>query len=108
MVLGNLGSGLKRGNSTRKTVTAGIRAGDYSLILENKGAEDWPVLTLYLNGTPPFTYNVSIEPLKPGQTMTIPLSKFSTDGGKRFDPSAFRVTEVWIGGGGFDYARFAF
>ena len=98
----------RKSQGNQKAVTARIRASDNSLVVENKSSEDWPVLTLYLNGSPPFTYNVSIAPLRPGGIITIPLSKFTKRNGQRFDASAYRVTEVWIGGGDFDYAKYSF
>lgn len=89
-----------------KTVLAGISWNDAVIQITNEDSRDWPVLSLYLNGMPPFTYHAAIRPLKAGEKIRIPLSAFADDSGRRFKPADLQVTEVWIGGSGFDYEKY--
>jgi hypothetical protein len=91
-----------------KTVSAEINASDYLLMVKNTGADPWPTLSVYLNGTPPFTYNANIPALGAGESYQLRLAEFLTDSGKRFAPDKYSPTEVWIGGGGFVYKQYRF
>jgi hypothetical protein len=89
-----------------KTVSAELNASDYALVVKNTGAEPWPILAAYLNGTPPSTYTANLPALGAGKSYKLLLSEFSTDGGKRFAPDNCSATEVWIGGAGFVYKHY--
>jgi hypothetical protein len=90
------------------TVTAGIRTGALTISIANEDIKDWPALEVFLNGMPPFTYHLTISPLKVGQKATYNLNDFAKDNGERFSPLARKVTEAWIGGNGFDYMKYGF
>jgi hypothetical protein len=63
-------------------------------------------MTVYINGTPPFTYRATATVPAVGESVQLPLSEFATKGGDRFNPIAKAVTIAWVGGGGYDYASF--
>jgi len=88
-----------------KTVHAGVYPGDLTLRIVNEDTNAWPPLRVYLNGSPLQTYGVTIPALKPGDTLTVPLSDFAKENGDRFNPSAAKVVVIWIGGNGFDFVK---
>jgi hypothetical protein len=57
----------------RLQVNAGIRTSRSHLIVRNKDSSDWTEKTIYLNGTPPFTFRFTIDGLKAGETVSLPL-----------------------------------
>lgn len=89
-----------------RTVKADITAGRTTLTVINRDEDKWEAKQLFINGMPPFTYRLWIDPLGPGQATIIPLSDFTKKNGERFQPDRFAVTEIWIGGNGFDYTSY--
>ncbi len=59
-------------------------------------------IEVYINGTPPFTYRAKVTVPVVTAAVIIPLNQF-TKGETRFNPFSQAVTDVWIGGGGYDY-----
>jgi len=98
----------KTRNSSHKTIMAECIVGDSALVLKNADVEDWPNLAISINGEPLSGYAVNIPPLKRGEKISIPLSKFTQEDGKRFNPAAYRVTHAWIGGGDYSYSKCSF
>jgi hypothetical protein len=84
--------------------SAVVTHNDYFVSVKNTDKEDWHDINVCVNG---LDYGLSID-LKAGQTVRLDLSHFVKDNGQRFNPAAYRVMEVWIGGGksGYGYARF--
>ncbi len=76
------------------------------LQITNVGATPGIVATVYINGTPPFTYRADVELPEAGKAVRIPLRQFTTKDGDRFNPLAKAVTVAWVGGGTYDYASF--
>jgi hypothetical protein len=104
-------SGTSRSGSNVKPnrqVSAGIRTSVTHLIVGNKDSADWTEKTIYLNGTPPFTFKLTIDGLRAGETVSLPLIQFTKKNGDRFDPYRMEVKEVWIGGDGYDYIKYGF
>lgn len=66
------------------------------------------VMEIYINDSPPFTYHASSVVPDVGESVSIPLNEFVKKSGERFNPFATAVTEVWIGGGTYDYQGFKF
>jgi hypothetical protein len=64
-------------------------------------------LTVYINGTPPFTYRADTTMPAVGESVRIPLNEFVTKGGDRFNPVTQALTVVWIGGGEYDYQSYS-
>lgn len=90
-----------------KPIPAKIQFSDTFLYIRNAGAEDWPSgVTVYINGMPPFTYHAQMRALAVDQSAKIFLDDFAKDNGERFDPARFKITDLWIGGAGFDYSKF--
>ncbi|MEI7535299.1 MAG: hypothetical protein WCK57_13105 [Verrucomicrobiae bacterium] len=88
---------------------ANISYDDYNVRIKNVDTNDWPELNVYLNPGkwgPMSGYGIRIPSLQIGKGITIPLSQFTKDNGERFNPSAYKVTELWMGGGNFDYEKF--
>jgi len=104
----NSASDSSRSNNTpsRGTVKANIRCTDTSIIIQNKDSTAWSDITVYLNGTPPFTYRANLGAFSPGETREFPLNEFAKKNGERFNPFGMKVVQVWIGGGGFDYSNY--
>jgi hypothetical protein len=91
--------------ATHKLLNASISTSALELQVHNGDTFDWHDTEIYLNGRPPFTYHYKLGTLTSGESVTIPLISFDDDG-KRFQPTEYKVTVIWIGGGGFDYRSF--
>ena len=92
----------------KKIVSAGISVSAFAVHIKNEDSHDWPVLTIYLNGQPPFTFHANIPALKLGEELSFPLNEFAKDNGERFNPLGYKVTELWIGGGDYDLKQYGF
>jgi hypothetical protein len=105
-LIGFIGSIINESNLSaqkpHKLLKASITTTDVDLRVQNEDAFDWHGTEIYLNGRPPFTYHYVLDTLKAGESIDIPLTSFDNEG-KRFQPIEYKVTEIWIGGGGFDY-----
>lgn len=85
-----------------------VAASGLALYLTNKGTPDnWTEAVVYLNDHPPFTYKWSGAAPQNGATITIPLSEFVKEDGERFDGFRRKVTQVWVGGSGYDYVGYS-
>ena len=84
-----------------------IRYTDTRLYVASRESGEIESLTFYLNAPPPNTWSSKIGPIPLNREFYIPLNEFIMKDGRRFDPFAYKVTEVWAGGSGFDYARFS-
>ena len=87
------------------TPNVSIRTSDSIVEITNAGTESWSAMTVYINGQPPFTYKWDGPAPGVGQSKSILLREFDKKG-ERFDPFKYKVTEVWVGGGGYDYSSF--
>jgi hypothetical protein len=92
--------------SEKKTVNADISYNDYKVTIKNLDSFDWPELDVYINGSPPFSYTARIQALKSGESATYDLNQFAKSDGERFNPDAYKVTELWIGGDDYDYKKY--
>lgn len=79
---------------------------DTIIRIENTGTANWSELVVYLNGTPPGGYKVTVKAPSVGSSVSIPLKEFAKKDGTRFLPHQLKVTEIWVGGGGYDFKRY--
>ncbi len=63
-------------------------------------------MVVYVNDTPPFTFKVTVAAPAVGAAVNIPLASFAKKDGTRFNPTATKVTQIWVGGGGRDFQSF--
>ncbi len=76
--------------------------------IQNEGPDNWPVVELYVNGSPPWAHKLTIPALKKGQVLNYQLRSFTKENGERFDPYRFKLQTIWIGGNGYDYEKYGF
>ena len=93
---------------THPTVHAAITLVGSKVFIMNQDTNDWPTVTIYVSSDPPFGYHYTVGPVPPSREFSIPLTEFAKDSGERFNPSAYKVTKIWIGGGDYDYMEFGF
>ncbi len=90
-----------------KTLNASVSWSAVALQVKNSDpAAVGQELIIYINGTPPFAYRADSRVPAVGESVHLPLSRFVKKNGDRFNPLQKAVTEVWVGGGGYDYVRF--
>ena len=91
-----------------KTMAVEIDKSRDSLTIHNIGTPDieGQAMVVYINGTPPFTYKAVCSAPAVGNSVRVPLNTFAKKDGQIFNPLAYTVTEVWIGGSGYDYKQF--
>lgn len=94
--------------SNGRTVKAHFSSTANALIVRNSDDFDWGSMTIYVNGNPPFSWKATIPPMKAGEEKRFALSDFTKDDGERFQPSRYKLTEVWIGSNAFDYSKYGF
>jgi hypothetical protein len=91
------------------TVNASISHDDYTIRIRNADTKDWPPLNAYINPGfwgPLSGYGVRLPTLEMGGKIDVPLNQFTKDNGERFNPYAYKVTKLWIGGDNYDYVEF--
>jgi hypothetical protein len=90
------------------TLNVKVKFSMIALEITNAGSGDaaGQELIVYINGSPPFTYKATATVPPLGQSVQIPLITFTKKDGTRFSPIATAVTEIWVGGGGYDYRSF--
>ena len=88
-----------------RTMNVGVSVGHTFIEIQNDAVPGLAgqLATLYLNATPPNGWKASCILPVPGSPTRMPLSDFITRDGERFNPYARAVTEVWIGGNGYDF-----
>jgi hypothetical protein len=74
--------------------------------ITNEGSPDWTQAEVYINGTPPFTYSLTVAAPKVGESVQLRLNDFVKSGGERFNPYTTALTSVWVGGGGYDFEAY--
>lgn len=79
---------------------------NHELVIENTSGSALTGLKAYLNGTPPFTYSAPVPAISAGGRVRVPLSSFAKKDGQRFKPADTKATDIWVGGGGYDYGSF--
>jgi len=91
-----------------KTMSVGIDIGTYALTVRNRSTSGIVdrTITLYVNGTPPGGFKGTCYGPAVGQEVIVPLNTFIKKNGTRFNPVTHAVTTIWIGGAGYDYAKF--
>ena len=91
-----------------KTLDVTVRHSMIALEVTNVGSGEAAgnELVVYINGSPPFTYKAIATVPALGQSVDLPLITFTQKDGTRFNPIATAVTEIWVGGGGYDYRAF--
>jgi hypothetical protein len=106
LVCGIVGS-ISKDSKPKRPLPAKVQFNRESVYVTNLGPENWDEgIHVYINGTPPFTYEAKAGSLGTNETVKIALDEFSKGNGERFDPSRYRVTEMWVGGSGYDYVGF--
>ena len=95
-------------NKPHKTMSVAIEHSRETLQIKNVGTPDieGQTMVVYINGTPPFAYKTACSAPAIGQTVRIPLTSFVKKDGERFNPLSYAVTEVWVGGAGYDYESY--
>jgi hypothetical protein len=107
-VIGGMMTGHAGGSSRASNVMQfDVRWGLEALSLTNTGSSkaEGKMMTILLNGMPPFCYKAEWRAPKVGETARIPLNVFVKQT-RRFDPHTQAVTEVWIGGAGYDFVQY--
>lgn len=94
--------------ATKGSPSVSVGASGLVVQLTNRATDDWPEAVVYLNDRPPFTYKWEGRAPAKGESIRIPLSEFTKDDGERFDGLRRKVTQVWVGGSGYDYVGFNF
>lgn len=92
----------------QKTMSVEVGRGREVLEIKNIGTPDieGKIMVVYINGSPPFAYMTACDAPAIGDTVRIPLSSFAKKDGQRFNPVAYAVREIWVGGAGYDYLSF--
>lgn len=90
----------------QKVVSVSIKHNRAAIEITNTGTADWPEAVIYINDTPPFTYKAVIAAPPIGQAAVVRLSDFTKKDGERFNPSAYALTEIWVGGSGYDFNKY--
>jgi hypothetical protein len=89
-----------------KTPVVSIAHNSTAIELTNDGTPDWKTAEVYINGSPPFTYKATVAAPAVGQAVRIPLASFVKKDGERFNPATHALTEIWVGGGGYDFQSY--
>lgn len=63
-------------------------------------------VAVYVNGMPPFAHKAVCTGPDLGKAVRLPLSSFVKKNGERFNPYTHAVTEVWVGGAGYDFSSY--
>lgn len=92
--------------SSARTLEIAVRCNAVSIEVTNLRTDDWRELVVYLNGMPPDAPKASAIAPAPGSSVAIPLSRFVDRAGRRFLPTEQAVIYAWIGGGGYNFARY--
>jgi hypothetical protein len=90
----------------KKTLDAKVAWSSMAVEVTNVSEPTGTELVVYINGTPPFAYKATSTLPRAGESVQIPLSQFVNRDGDRFNPFAKAVTVAWVGGGGYDYAKY--
>lgn len=108
LVIGALNSSMTTPTKPTKTLDVTVRHSLGTVEITNTGSGDSEghAMTVYLNGSPPFTYKAEAIVPALGRSVEIPLVTFTQKDGTRFNPIATAVTVVWVGGNGYDYRSF--
>jgi hypothetical protein len=84
-----------------------VRVTETRLYVTSYETNELWALTFYINGQPPFTWRHKVGPIPPHEEFFVSLNEFTKKDGRRFNPFEYKVTEIWAGGDGFDYAGFS-
>lgn len=97
-------------SQAKKTIDLTVSVNRVELFVGNEtdGVGGDRDVDVYINGTPPFTYHARATTPTPGNHITLRLDEFVKKDGIRFNPITQAVTEVWIGGNGYDYQSYKF
>ena len=99
----------RRSEQPSKTLVVSVALSPTTLQITNTGSPEAagrPV-TIFLNDQPPFTYRGTVTLPPVGESLTVSLNAFTLKDGTRFNPAQTAVTQIWIGGGSYDYRKFA-
>ena len=107
IALSSSDSGSKKKKSYR-TLKVDVSSGIELVTIKNTGSPEasGKTIDVYVNGQPPFTFKSSCKMPAVGGSVTVPLRTFIKKDGSRFNPDTHAVTELWVGGGGYDYTPF--
>lgn len=78
------------------------------LRVENLNLFDWTNVVVRLEANAPEALQARLARVPAGETVKLPLTKFSDGKGKHFEPWKSMVTEVWIGGDTYEFRQFPF
>ena len=92
--------------SENRALHARFGYSDKFLIVRNESHHDWPTLAVYLNGEPPSAFKYSLPGLAAGQSVSISLKNFVSDGRQSFQDSKAAIRQITISGPGFDTQTF--
>ncbi|MGO8929944.1 MAG: hypothetical protein ACLQU3_24005 [Limisphaerales bacterium] len=93
--------------SERKVLNASVSVGSDTLTVVNKDDFDWENVHVWLNGRPLDGYKAQVAVLRAGGRKQLSFFEFTNENGDRFSGN-MKVIEVWIGGGGYDFAKYPF
>jgi hypothetical protein len=89
-----------------KVADVSIAYNEVAVEITNDGSPNWTTAEIYLNGSPPFSYKATVVAPAVGKSVRIPLASFVKKDGTRFNPLTHAVTEIWVGGNGFDFKQY--
>lgn len=105
------GSGTGSGSASQTMDLSVSIFAETSLMLESRRDYSGQRVTLHLNGSPlsRSTYRTEFTWPSDERIAIVELSDFTRrSDGQRFSPYTHRVTELWIGGGGYDHTQYTF
>jgi len=100
-------SGAIRPGASHRVMRAAIQFNDQRIFIRNEDSFDWRGAELYINGEPPYAFHFTLGDVRSGAGKIISLTDFIANGAP-FQPAQTRVTNVWVGGPGFDFSSFSF
>jgi len=83
-----------------------FRCDDSRLYVTSHETNELESLEFRLNSQSRKTWYSKIGPIPSNREFFIRLNDFAMDDGRRFNPFAYKVTQVWAGGSGFDFYGF--
>jgi hypothetical protein len=103
-----LGGGTGKPPKETKTLAVAVENNRNQVILKNVATPEaaGKIIDVYINGMPPFTYKAQCIYPSVGEKVSVNLDDFTEKNGTRFNPRSHAVTEVWVGGAGYDYKAF--
>lgn len=91
-----------------KTLNISVFTSRYAITIQNINSPNdaGKNIDVYINGMPPFSFKANCTLPTVGDKVSINVNEFIKKDGSRFNPFAYAVTEIWVGGAGYDYCKY--